>query len=400
QRNSDLAAISTDLSNVLSNTNMPIAIVGRDLRLRRFTPALDRVMKVIPTDVGRPLGDIKLCFALPDLGAIITNAVATLSVSEYEICDDDGRWWALTIRPYQAPDHRVDGAVLVFSDIDVSKRQSERTGVFHEERRLLLAASIDARRSAEEAQHVAEGARVVAETANRAKAEFLSSMSHDLRTPLNAISGYADLMELGMRGPVNEAQLLDLSRIKRSSRHLLALINDILNYAKVEAGSLSFVLSDVRIADAVSELLEMVAPQLAAKSLTFEAGTLVGTVIADSERLQQILLNLVSNAIKFTQPFGRIRITSAVVRDTIRIEVSDTGLGIAASQLNEIFDPFVQINRESTKSATDGVGLGLAISRGLARGMSGDLTATSKSGFGSSFLLTLPANGTHAAPNF
>ncbi|MEP7381925.1 MAG: chemotaxis protein CheB [Gemmatimonadota bacterium] len=390
QRNTELSATSADLANILVNTKVPIAIVDRDLLLRRFTPALSRLMKVIPSDAGRPLTDVRLRFQLPDLERRIAHAVDTLSVDEVDVRDDDGRWWGLTIRPYQTVDRRVDGAVLVFADIDTSKRHAERADEFIEERKHLLGTSEEARRIAEAATIVAQAAQVVAEKANRAKADFLANMSHDLRTPLNAIDGYTELMELGLRGPVTEAQLLDLSRIKRSSRHLLALINDILNFAKVEAVSVTFALADVRVDLLVSAVLDLVDPQLAARSLHVERGTLDGTVRADPERLHQILVNLLTNAIKFTPPSGSINVSSVVAPDAIRIEVTDTGPGIPALQFDHIFEPFVQLDRGYTTPAPDGVGLGLAISRGLARAMHGDLTVASEVGDGSTFVLTLP----------
>jgi len=379
QRNRELAALSADLTNVLASTSIPIVIVGSDGRLRRFTPAITRVMKVIPTDTGRPLGDIKLRVPLPDLELRIAHTVETLAVTEEEVQDEDGCWWALTIRPYQTADRRVDGAVLVFTDIDASKRYGERAEEASEARRQLLAVS-------EEARHVAEGA-------NRAKASFLANMSHDLRTPLNAISGYVELLELGLRGPVTEAQLVDMARIKRSARHLLVLIDDILNFARVEAGRLEFRLADVPMATLVAELEELVAPQVAAKALRFERGAVGGTASADPEKLRQALLNLLSNAVKFTPPGGRIALATATDGDQVRIEVSDTGRGIAADQLERIFEPFVQVGRGLTTPATDGVGLGLAISRELARAMDGDLTVTSTPGVGSTFTLVLPRAG-------
>ena len=382
-RNRELAALSADLANVLASTTIPIVIVGSDLRLRRFTPAIERVMKVIPTDAGRPLGDVKLRVVLPDLEALIASSVETLTVTEREVRDEEGRWWALTIRPYQTIDRRVDGAVLVFSDIDASKRAEMRAQEAAEERRRLLALS-------EEARTVADEARMVAEGANQTKAGFLANMSHDLRTPLNAIGGYVELLELGLRGPVTEAQHDDLARIKRSARHLLALITDILNFARVEAGHLDLQATDVPVAAVVAELEELVTPQLAAKSLQIVRSAVEGTARADPERLRQILLNLLSNAIKFTPPEGRIVIAAAPDGDCMRIAVSDTGRGIPADQVVRIFEPFAQVGRTLTTPPPEGVGLGLAISRELARALAGAPTVESRAGAGSTFTLTLP----------
>ena len=152
-----------------------------------------------------------------------------LTVTEQEVRDEDGHWWSLTIRPYQTVDRRVDGAVLVFSDIDASKRYGEQAEEAAEARRQLLVVSEDARVAAEQAKSRGR-------SGERAKSDFLTSMSHDLRTPLNAIAGYTQLLELGIHGPVTDAQRADFARIERNARHLLSLINDISNFAKLESG--------------------------------------------------------------------------------------------------------------------------------------------------------------------
>jgi two-component system CheB/CheR fusion protein len=382
-RNRDLGSMASDLSNVLVSTTIPIVIVGADLRLRRFTPASARVMRVIASDVGRPLGDVKLRIALPDLERQIASVVETLSVVEQEIRDDDGRWWALRIQPYKTIDNRVDGAVLVFADIDASKRYGERADEVSEVRRQLLEVAETGRVTAEVAQHVAEAA-------NRTKAIFLASMSHDLRTPLNAISGYAGLLEQGLRGPLTEVQLADMGRIQRSARYLLALINDILNFAKAEAGHVDLQMTNVLLAPVVAELHDLIAPQLLTQSFHFERSANEVSVYTDSEKLRQILLNLLSNSIKFTAPDGDIGIDTAATGDVVRIEVWDSGRGIPPEQLEHIFEPFVQVDRGLTSPPPGGVGLGLSISRDLARAMGGDLKVESTVGQGSRFILTLP----------
>ncbi|HEX6693164.1 MAG TPA: CHASE3 domain-containing protein [Longimicrobiales bacterium] len=231
-----------------------------------------------------------------------------------------------------------------------------------------------------------------AEEANRAKADFLRAMSHELRTPLNAIGGYTQLIDLGIRGPVTLEQKADLARIARSQRHLLSLINDILNYAKLEAGRVSFELERIVIQDLINAVDEMVEPQMASKGIhyTCDAGIDNLAVIADREKFVQILLNLLSNAIKFTPAGGAIDMTVIAEGDFVAVRVSDTGPGIPADRQVAIFEPFVQVDR--TLSATaEGTGLGLSISRELAQGMGGDLVVKSRPGEGSAFTLTVPA---------
>ena len=234
-------------------------------------------------------------------------------------------------------------------------------------------------------------ARASAELANRAKSEFLAVMSHELRTPLNAIGGYAELIELGIRGPVTEDMRKDLQRIQKSQRHLLGLVNGVLNYSRVEAGAVTYELQDVMLDEVLASCEALVAPQIRNKrlSLSYEATEPSIEVRADAEKLQQVLLNLLTNAIKFTEPGGSIELSCARAGDEVRVSVSDTGKGIAGDQLGRVFEPFVQVDARLTRTQ-EGVGLGLAISRDLARGMGGDLTVASTLGEGSTFTLSLP----------
>jgi len=254
----------------------------------------------------------------------------------------------------------------------------------------------------------AEHARVMAEEANRAKSEFLAAMSHELRTPLNAIAGHAQLLEMEVHGPLTDAQRQALGRIQWSEGHLLALINDVLNYAKLEAGRIQYDMSDVVLADLIKEVLSMIQPQLATGGLSYAVNVPDDIVAhADREKIRQILINLLSNAIKFTDRGGRI--TIAASRDAgsksdktrdggappIVLQVSDTGIGIPADKHESIFDPFVQVHRNLTRS-TEGTGLGLSISRDLARGMGGDLSVESVVGQGTTFSLHLQAASAEA----
>ena len=233
-------------------------------------------------------------------------------------------------------------------------------------------------------------ARQAAEEANRAKTQFLATMSHELRTPLNAISGYAELLSLGLRGPTTPEQQEDLGRIMRSQRHLLSVINDILNFARLEAGHVEYRVADVPAADLLGDLESLIRPQLAAKRLEFSLEPVTDGIVvrADAEKVRQVLLNLVANAVKFTAPGGHIRIACDADDTHVRIRVTDTGIGIPTDRRGAIFEPFVQLHR-TLAQPSEGTGLGLAISRDLARGMGGELTVESEPGSGSTFTLAL-----------
>jgi len=238
-------------------------------------------------------------------------------------------------------------------------------------------------------------ARDAAEAASRAKSEFLATMSHELRTPLNAIGGHTQLIELGIYGPVTDAQRDALARIDRGQRHLLGLINDILNLARIEAGRVEYDIANVSLVEVLRDLRPMIEPQLRAKGLAYEERIADGAacVRADPEKLQQILLNLLSNAVKFTERGGSVSVGStrrAGAPGLVYLRVADSGIGIAPRKAERIFEPFVQVDSTHSRLG-QGTGLGLSISRDLARGMGGELRVRSALGKGSVFTLTLPA---------
>jgi signal transduction histidine kinase/PAS domain-containing protein len=282
---------------------------------------------------------------------------------------------------------KVFGAITIVS-AESARRYSEEDLEFAKELARRAALAVDNARH----RHAALAAQRAAEAANEAKTQFLAVMSHELRTPLNAIGGYAELLLMGLRGTVTAEQQADLERIQRSQRNLLSLINDILNYAKLEAGHVEFSLRPVQLRPVIEELEPLISPQLGLKNISyvFDACDDSFAAHADPEKLRQILLNLISNAVKFTEPGGRISVECVGDDKTVRITVRDTGIGIPEDKLASIFEPFIQLERKLT-SNHDGTGLGLAISRDLARGMGGDLTATSSIGEGSAFEITLPA---------
>ncbi|HEX5724038.1 MAG TPA: PAS domain-containing sensor histidine kinase [Longimicrobiaceae bacterium] len=230
------------------------------------------------------------------------------------------------------------------------------------------------------------------EAANRAKSEFLAAMSHELRTPLNAIGGYTELLALGIRGPVTEEQASDLEKIRRSQRHLLQIISDLLNFSRIEAGQIEYDIGRVPLHECIDVVSTLLEPQAAEKGveLTVVPCPPELAALADGVKVEQVILNLCSNAIKFTESGGEVEVSCEDRGDQLAVVVRDTGAGIPADQTERIFEPFVQLGRGLT-TQHEGTGLGLAISRDLARAMRGDLTVQSELGKGSTFTFTLPA---------
>ena len=291
------------------------------------------------------------------------------------------RWWSPLNTPVLGPDGAVIYIIHWVEDVtELVRLRAEGL----ELDRLLIAERV--------ALAEARDARAEAEAANRVKSEFLTVMSHELRTPLNAIAGYAELMEMEIRGPITPQQREDLRRIQASQRHLLGLINAVLNYAKLEGAVVHYDIADVPVRDILLAAEELIAPQARARGLTLNVAdcALRVTVRADRDKLRQIVVNLLSNAVKYTDRGGVIDLKCEEADDQVRLIVRDTGVGVPSDKLEAIFEPFVQVGRSLSRPG-EGTGLGLAISRDLARGMGGDLTVESVPGAGSRFIVNLPS---------
>jgi PAS domain S-box-containing protein len=304
----------------------------------------------------------------PDYELEVASAVGRFEDEGWRVRKDGSQFWANVVITALRDD---TGTLVGFAKVtrDLTERR------FAQQRELE-----DTRRLAE------------AEAANRAKTGFLAAMSHELRTPLNAIAGYAQLMQEGIAGPVSDQQQEYLSRIRASQQHLLAIVNDLLNYSRIEAGGIAYDLSPLSMHDVVARVLAMVKPQADRKGLRIaeERCEEQVTALADQVKTEQIVLNLVSNAVKFTPEGGSVTVSCALRDGKAILEVRDTGPGIPDDKQEMIFDPFVQLGRSLT-SMHEGAGLGLAISRDLARAMSGDVSVKSTPGEGATFTLRLPA---------
>ncbi|HUQ79828.1 MAG TPA: PAS domain S-box protein [Gemmatimonadaceae bacterium] len=279
---------------------------------------------------------------------------------------DGSRFWAnVLITAIHTPDGKLIGFAKVTRDLTERRAAHER-------------AVADARRLAE------------VEAASRTKSEFLTALSHELRTPINGTIGYVELLSLGIGGDVTEQQREYLTRIRTSQEHLLRIVTDLLNYGRIEAGHVQYEVSPLRLHQIVDQVLPMVEPQASAKEVTVGHGPCAPGVmaLADRGKAQQVVLNLLSNAAKFTPRGGRIDVACGVRDEMATITVADTGPGIPVDRQADIFEPFVQLGR-TLASGHEGTGLGLAISRDLARAMGGDVTVESLPGRGATFTVSL-----------
>jgi two-component system, chemotaxis family, CheB/CheR fusion protein len=246
--------------------------------------------------------------------------------------------------------------------------------------------------AAQRAREEAERKGLEALAASEVKTQFVATMSHELRTPLNAIAGHVQLLDMEVHGPMTATQHEALARVERAQRHLLALINDVLNFTRLDAGRVEYDLRPTELGVVMSAITPMMETQLKAKGLIYEVRPPRGTLLvwADADKLRQILLNLIANAVKFTPRGGRVAVDVDLdeTQGVAKVQVRDSGIGIPREKQDAVFHPFVQINRSLTRPM-EGIGLGLTISRDLARGMGGDLTLESAEGRGSTFTVTL-----------
>jgi signal transduction histidine kinase/CheY-like chemotaxis protein len=245
------------------------------------------------------------------------------------------------------------------------------------------------------AQESARLAKLEAERASRAKSEFLSRMSHDLRTPLNAILGFAQLLEMD-RLPSEQAD--SVHQILKGGAHLLELINEVLDIARIEAGHLALSLESVALAEVVPQVVDLMRPLGAARAITLNSSLGVDSSIhvhADRQRVKQVLVNLVANAVKYNRDGGNVTVSGVVSKGRVRVSVTDTGAGIPPQKLSLLFQPFERLGAE--QSVIEGTGLGLAVSKGLIEAMGGAIGVDSRVDTGTTFWIDLPQASAPAA---
>ncbi|MDZ8081171.1 MAG: CheR family methyltransferase [Nostoc sp. DcaGUA01] len=496
RRNLESTQVGNDLQNLLSSINIPILMLGGDLRIRRFTPIAGTIFNLIPTDVGRPLSDINHNLNFPDLEEQILQVINTLNLKAQEVQDHEGHWYDLRIRPYRTIDHKIDGAVVVLVDIDALKRslnqlkqsgdyaqaivetvreslvvlnaelrvisanlsfyetfqvvraETENCLIFEigngqwnipqlrslleailinnsqiqdfevehnfevigqkimrlsgrkmpiiDDSQLILLAIEDITQikqwEAERTHLLAQEqlARTAAETANQAKDEFLSMLSHELRNPLNALLGWAQLLRIHQLDEDTMNQ--GLEAIEHSVKVQAQLIEDLLDISRITSGRLRLNLELIELSIVIESSVNLVRLSAELKNIQIESRLEPSTrkILGDAVRLQQVILNLLSNAIKFTPNGGRIEVLLEYIGEEAQIQVNDTGKGIKADFLPYVFDRFRQADSGKTRS-NPGLGLGLSIVRHVVELHGGMVEAHSPGeGQGATFIVKLP----------
>ncbi len=361
-RNQEAAQINSDLVNLLSTVDVPILILDAERNIRRFNPKARSILNILPTDVGRPLDDIKSNLRLENLDRRIAEVIESNEIQEAEVQDVNGRWYRMQIRPYRSINNKIDGATMSLVDIDALKHHVRE----------------------------AQQAKAEAERANRAKDEFLATLSHEIRTPLSSMLMQAEMLRRGM---------LDEEKIKRASEAIergtllqLKLINDLLDVSRIVAGKLHVDDQPVDLLAVINAALEGMAAPATLKNVRF-AVTLdetIGAVRGDPIRLQQVFSNLLGNAVKFSPDGAQVHVELDRVADQARVVVRDAGIGIDAAFLPHVFNRFTQ-GDGSTSRRHGGLGLGLAIAHHLVEAQGGTLQVTSEGrGKGATFTVLLP----------
>ena len=354
-RNAQVSLLNNDLINLLGSINMPILMLGMDLVIRRVTPQAEKVLNVVPSDVGRSIHKIKLSVDIPDLEKILSDVMESLHPQTFEIQDKERHWFSVNVRPYRTEDHRIDGVVMIFSDITERKKADE----------------------------------VLAKLAVT-KSKFVSTISHELRSPLTVIKQGLDIVLDGLAGKVNARQKDILDTAKRNADRLARLTHDILDFQKIESGKMASDLKEHDLNEVAEEVFKSMRRFSKKRGVTFRLETDRGLskMKFDRDQIIQVLTNLMSNAVRNTAS-GSIILSTQKENDAVHIRVCDTGKGIPSEDLSRIFRPFERVD-DLNEEQKGGTGLGLAISRELVLAHHGKIWAESELGSGTTFHFTLP----------
>lgn len=368
----ELAEVNSDLRNFMASTELATVFLNRDQEVRRFTPPATEIFNLLPTDEGRSFSHIT--HSLKGVGNLVHECDAVLKSGEpleIEAESRHGRWYSVRVLPYRNAEGELEGVVITCYDITDLK-----------------AIEADLKKTRDQAR-----------AAEKAKGDFVTRVSHEIRTPLNAIMGYAQLVGDGSAGPLTEKQEHYLRRIDAGVRHLDFMIQQILTFSRLEAGSEAAVPEDADAHTLAREATAVLRPLAEDKGLELDLKLESGdpAIVTDAGKVRQILLNLGMNAVRFTD-HGKVTVAVGDDGDGILFEVRDTGPGIAPDDLDSVFERFWQGGDEDRAGARERTGLGLSLARSLAELLGGRIDVESELGEGSVFTVRLPRTFPESAP--
>jgi chemotaxis methyl-accepting protein methylase/signal transduction histidine kinase/chemotaxis response regulator CheB len=382
-KNKELKHLNQDHDNLLGSIEVGIVYLDRDLLIRKFNPAIEKIFNLLPRDIGRPIDHIAYHLSRQEqMLKDVRLVLATGRIVENEVVTQDGQWLLKRLLPFRNENRIIDGVVMTFTDISRVK----------EAERKLVRANEGLERKVAERTEMLLLAKEEADSANAAKSIFLANMSHEIRTPMTGIFATVQLLEASTLSP-RQQEILGV--LKTAAGNLMEILDDILDFSKIEAGKLSLKREPFTLADVIEEVLSLHRSRFEQKQLECVIDLekdVPPELVGDALRLKQIFSNMVSNAVKFTEQ-GKI-VLAAAVQDRgeesilVRFSIRDTGCGLASEALNLIFQPFTQADHSITRKY-GGTGLGLTICKKLVTMMEGEIWAENNPEGGASFHFTV-----------